>query len=311
MPIFNISNNIKEEFHYRYNIPYPIHIYRYAKTVNERRQLLDYMIKFNVLPSLDIIYIETINYCNLACSFCPVGEGQRINKATMSDELFDHILNLIGQITDKSKVTVCMNGHGEPLLDKDIFKRINKLKQFYPQFRTVLFTNTTLIQDRIDELVKSKLDYLMCDFYNEDDKTKCLELFNEYNIAYNKALDYWGNINNRLNVRYSEVYNTDKSFYNNRLGTVNVGPSDVVDEPCIFPFIQLPINVNGGIRYCCIDAMDKTVFDNVLNYNNILELWYSKLYNDIRCNLKDSKLKDTACRQCNNHDYLKFRLIYT
>ncbi len=309
--MFNIPDSIKNTFHYRYNIPYPIHMYRYAEDINKRKQLINYMIKYNILPSLDIIYIETINYCNLACSFCPVGEGRRVNKTIMSEELFNHILYLIGQIKNKNKVTVCMNGHGEPLLDDNIFNRINKLKHAYSQFRTVLFTNTTLIQDRIEELIKSKLNYLMCDFYTEDDKNKCLQLFDRYNISYNKAPDYWGDINNKLNIRYSEVYNTDKSFYNNRLGTVNVGPSDVVDEPCIFPFIQLPINVNGGIRYCCIDAMDKTVFDNILNYDDMSSLWYSETYNSIRYNLKDSKLKDDACKQCNNHDYLKFRLIYT
>jgi MoaA/NifB/PqqE/SkfB family radical SAM enzyme len=100
------------------------------------------------------LYLETTNRCNLLCTTCPRTYEQLEPEADMSWELF---ASLIGQYPKIARVV--LHGIGEPMLVKDLAKRVAYLKErgIYVLFNTngTLLTETNgraLIEAGLDEL---------------------------------------------------------------------------------------------------------------------------------------------------------------
>ena len=78
------------------------------------------------------INIETVNYCNARCSFCPLFQGpEQLDRhqrpaQIMSAELFASILGQIGGWTEKPTMTINMDG--EPLMDPFLTDRMDALR---------------------------------------------------------------------------------------------------------------------------------------------------------------------------------------
>jgi MoaA/NifB/PqqE/SkfB family radical SAM enzyme len=100
------------------------------------------------------LYLETTNRCNLLCTTCPRTYEELEPEADMSWELFT---SLIGQYPKIARVV--LHGIGEPMLVKDLAKRVAYLKErgIYVLFNTngTLLTGANgraLIEAGLDEL---------------------------------------------------------------------------------------------------------------------------------------------------------------
>ena len=70
------------------------------------------------------IAIETTNYCNTSCSFCPHNKMKREMKV-MDDGLYEKVLF---QVKDMEVNEIYLGFIGEPLLDKKLPERISLAK---------------------------------------------------------------------------------------------------------------------------------------------------------------------------------------
>jgi MoaA/NifB/PqqE/SkfB family radical SAM enzyme len=103
-----------------------------------------------------VVNLETVNYCNARCPFCPLFQGgeplQRTIRpaATMAMELFK---KLIGEIASWEKLpdVIYLNMDGEPLLDPMIQRRIRLLKEAGLNRRVGIQTNGEFLTGEVAE----------------------------------------------------------------------------------------------------------------------------------------------------------------
>ena len=100
------------------------------------------------------LYLETTNRCNLLCSTCPRTYADLEPEADMSWELFTRI---VGQVPNIARVV--LHGVGEPMLVKDLPRRVRYLKErgIYVLFNT---NGTALTPRKGRELAEAGLDEL-------------------------------------------------------------------------------------------------------------------------------------------------------
>ena len=79
----------------------------------------------NLLEFPKYIEIETVNACNARCPMCTINDWER-NYPLMKDNVWDKISDDV--ISNKELIKrVSLYRDGEPLIDKKMGKRINKL----------------------------------------------------------------------------------------------------------------------------------------------------------------------------------------
>jgi len=104
-----------------------------------------------------LVAIETTNYCNAKCVFCPNNTLKR-NRRHMSDALFEEIIEGCREFPLRN-IEPFLNG--EPLMDPKIMQRLELIKNRLPETKIRLFTNGySLTPERIRELCKFGLDGL-------------------------------------------------------------------------------------------------------------------------------------------------------
>lgn len=252
----------------------------YNNGANIKRNILNKCINTGSIPSIKKIFIETVNYCNYKCQFCPIGLGMNNNNDMVSDKVFNHILNML-ENSNYSEY-IALHNHGEPLLDKDIFKRAEIIKNILPTSTVYFSTNGILIKERINEVLNSKTDFIIINCYD----------INTYNEIVKFNLDSKRYL---IKKRYESEF-----IYTNRAGVLyNVKNNDT---PCILPFFQLSLDVYGNIKNCCYDATGVTIFDNVMNYDNLNSLWLSDKFNKVRSKIANSRLNLKNCDNCDTDD---------
>lgn len=123
---------------------------RFFNTISVIYELLTSKLILNTIPPL--LELEPTNRCNLRCYSCPTGLKRLVRP--IGDMSFKEYKRLIDEIGNKILVLV-LYLHGEPLLNKDIYKMISyshKIGIF-----TVLSTNGNYLDAK--KLVKSGLQY--------------------------------------------------------------------------------------------------------------------------------------------------------
>ena len=109
-----------------------------------------------------LIDIELTNLCQANCLMCPRAAVESRPKGIMSEETFQ---NIVKKIKKSDIETISFSGHGEPLINKNIFNYIKLLKSELPFIDTVLVTNGALLtQDTVKKLLELKLDAITISF---------------------------------------------------------------------------------------------------------------------------------------------------
>jgi radical SAM protein with 4Fe4S-binding SPASM domain len=100
------------------------------------------------------LYLETTNRCNLLCTTCPRTYADLEPEADMAWELFTRIVDQVPNVA-----RVVLHGVGEPMLVKDLPRRVRHLKErgIYVLFNT---NGTALTPRKGRELAEAGLDEL-------------------------------------------------------------------------------------------------------------------------------------------------------
>lgn len=269
----------------------------------------------------DSINIETVNLCNASCIFCPRTSLTRKN-GIMREAIFRKIIQRVSDENLPLK-TVCLNGFGEPLLDKRIFDRIKYVKDKL-HCSTIIFTNGQLLdRENAIKMIASGLDEVNISFNAmfKQDYEKVM------GISYDKTVR---NIKGLLSLRrntpkvyiscvYSKKYTFDETEFLRRWGgvvdSVFMMPAEVFGDltkddvytgygyrakkwPCFRLWKNAWVSMEGDIYMCCKDVNGGTRVGNLVK-SRFSEAWHSPSMEKIRrIHLDGKQEKISLCKDC-------------
>lgn len=174
-------------------------------TKKDNRNYIDKVMQMDKIP-LAHINLETINRCNGDCPFCP--NNKYVNKRRlerMTDQTFEKLIDDLSE--NGYRGVLSMQGNGEPFLDKDMPDRIEYAREKLPNTELIIFTNGTLLTEKILEKIAGKLDVLYinnyCETYKLNDHSKMVFDY------YKKNQEKFRNMKIQIEYRYkNEVLTT-------------------------------------------------------------------------------------------------------
>ena len=233
------------------------------------------------------LQLETTNYCNSHCQFCPHNKYKADELGTMSDTLYEKIL------MDASKYPLKMFYpilNGEPFCDPDFIQRVYTAREYLPKTLIRIFTNGSLMTGAdMDALAKvggvavsisvngptaeiRKRLMGLDDFDLVVEKARYLErkgLLEATTTVWHPTLNI-NHINALSKIPHPDVYTMQ-----NWCGEIYPYHNDL---PTNCPRVSmLTVLWTGKVCLCCFDPFDKVNFGD-LSTQTIQEIWDSELY---------------------------------
>ncbi len=268
------------------------------------------------------VQIETINYCNARCWFCPTG-ANLLNRPrqTMSEIGFTSIINQLSQLPEHPKAIYPFL-NGEPFLDPFMLEFLQTINHKLPNTHIILFTNASLLTKTLSSELLSQIKNIQDIWFSVNtlraDYNKTTGL--NYNTLIQNISDFLtvrSKLRYPVNITYSFV--GQESHYDqiieewegmrgrifftgikNFAGTITDHPDTErrIPSPCLRIQNYLTILSNGDTALCCMDANGQVSFGNVLK-TPILDIWNNPLrlhYIDKHSKHEWNKLP--LCKQC-------------
>ncbi|MBI5144909.1 MAG: radical SAM protein [Candidatus Omnitrophica bacterium] len=275
------------------------------------------------------VFIEPTSHCNLKCMICPHAIGLERPKGFMSEELFDKIF---AKVVKVGVLKVTLHFAGEPLLNKDIFRMIRKVKAHNIYVR--LHTNGTIMPtDYARELIESGLDEISFSF--DDFRKEVYEKIRQ-GASYEKTL---ANIRSFLEVkkgmhsakpftiiqriRVADLNSEEEDVaqYNSlfaglpidKLHTIfthnwaGVCKGALIKEhnarlnekvPCNAIWLRCAIGWDGKVYACCNEMNGKLLIGE-LNSSSLMEIWNGPQMQNLRKTMLERRFDEVAaCRDC-------------
>lgn len=271
-----------------------------------------------------LIEIETTNYCNFKCSYCPVKFYPYIDKITMDMKKFTTILN---QVKKAGVKNVTFNFFNEPTIDPFFEYRLREVKKY--NLVLTLHTNGSNLSERIIRLLieyksninmirinipslNSDIYYRMTGFQLNSKLLDRIDSLRLSGIPIELVLNGTrGEINKNLPLFY-EKYPRNIIFSipsHDRAGILknkyfqNVQVSGELFG-CDRLLNTINVTTNGDVTICCNDYFKKYIIGNLLN-NSLEEIMKSDKAQSIRKMVfgNDSP-SDFLCRHCSYMLYI-------
>ena len=264
-------------------------------------------------PLFTQIQIQTIEFCNLKCDFCPNhyliwdrldDKKKGIPYNLMSIENYTKLMKNLSDLNFTGRVSPYLMN--EPLMDKDrMVELISITRKYLPNSPIKLNSNgtgvtTELIGDMIDAGLTSML---FDDYFNDEYTYKLMDKLKPFSGENGKCHI---TISSNYNVRQVKKKGEDvghhfgpHAFWN-RAGLTNVNPDmPVPQKDCGYPSSQMYIKWNGDALLCCCDWEYEVIHGNVFD-ERIEEVWMNGSYFHYRDTLKEGRRdKLEMCRRCN------------
>ncbi len=279
-----------------------------------------------------LVAIETTNYCNAKCAFCPNQELMRGRKH-MSDALFKQIIDGCREFPLKY-IEPFLNG--EPLADPKIMERLELIKIRLPETKIRLFTNGyALTPRRIKELCKFGVDSLTVSVNTLDPQryrtVTGLEIDRLLTNLSCLTDPVWkSKAARRITLRMTRLPETSKkeqtdfiefckklkvhfnikSVFNYKGDKLTVLP--VPPYPCEH-ITRVDVLSNGVATLCCMDQEGEYSLGDA-NQTTILSIFNSEASKRYRCYHRSGRRKEIEpCNRCNlpNPSLVHMPLIHT
>lgn len=273
------------------------------------------------------VWIENTNFCNAQCVMCPRDSHVR-KQAFMEFGLFEKLIKEIAKFNNIVR-RIHLHNFGEPLLDKDLAKRIKFAKAYYIK-HTYFVTNAYLLSPkRSEEIITAGLDEFKISFYGTDHST-----YNNTMLGLNfgttmSNIKEFFKIRKRMNRRkpnviiqyvphqnngwkVKEFFNLFSSLIDKSMGDRlyifplhNYGgvksyieTKDKILNICKYPWRTTVILNDGKVAACPMDYNGFEILGNVKD-NTIEEIWNNPKYKLMRQNFKKLLYDDYAvCPRC-------------
>jgi radical SAM protein with 4Fe4S-binding SPASM domain len=260
-----------------------------SKTVN----FVEYYKDKVPLPS--VFEISPSGTCNRKCGFCPRSAPDfKDIKEFVSINLIEKISKELAAINWSG--LMLFSGFVEPLLNKNIYEIISKVKKIIPKCKIELVTNGDVLNvDRAKKLFLSGLDSFYISVYDGPEREN--ELVEICKKAGLKDDQY------KIRKRYLPENQDFGITLTNRGGTMENAeykiPSlkESLDRPCYYPSYHFFMDYNGDVLICSHDWGKKFIVGN-LKDQKFIDIWLSEKYLNQRKDLLQNKRKISPCKEC-------------
>jgi len=297
-----------------------------------RKVVRSYKIKqWEKFPSQ--ISIESTSRCNSQCITCEHKNMKRA-KQDMPMKLYKKIINECSQY--KNLITnLSLSFMGEPLLDKNIFKKIKIAKERGIKFVSFICNGSLLTEKRAKRLIDSGIDAII---FSVDGAAK--ESFEKIRVGLNYeqvvgnikrlaemkrrlkskkptiSVDMvqtkfnegeaelfkrqWQDLADKVVVRPLHVWggrNIDKELLDYSKNILH--SNNQSRRPCIYLWKSMLISQSGKVALCCVDVECESSYGDV-NKNSIKDIWQGERLKELRKLHLDGKFnKISLCSRCN------------
>jgi len=268
------------------------------------------------------LMIELSSVCNAKCTFCASLTMER-KKTIMTDEVFETVLSRL-QSDDIRPRWIDLFSTGEPLLDRALFARVERLKSVFPRSRVRITTNfAAATESAIDQILSCGLDsvFISLNACSPETYEKIMGLKYEKTIHnVNRLLEQRKARGSALKVLVSMVLCPENAgeeaafvrMWKNRVdsvrlqrmadfgGKIDIRPSyrpDTSLYPCNDLFERIPILSNGEMALCCQDT-EGIIQQNVRDHS-LLDMFHSDKFNYYRGQHLSGEIAQLQmCRNC-------------
>ncbi len=237
--------------------------------------------------SVEILEIETINYCNNDCEFCPANiYSDRRDHMLLDWRLIEKIARELHSINYNKQINLFSNG--EPLLDNRIIDIAKLFREMVPQAKLVIYTNCKLLDVDLFMKLIALLDLIVLNNY-QPEMAKVNSIVSDcYHLALSHGLEEKVEIRRR---NKKEILTTKGGLAPNKR------IEKTILTPCILPFKQMVIKASGNIVLCCNDVFESNIVGNIKEYS-LLELWESPTLKKLRDGISMGRENINICSLC-------------
>jgi MoaA/NifB/PqqE/SkfB family radical SAM enzyme len=273
------------------------------------------------------VWIENTNVCNANCVMCPREKLTRI-LGFMNFTLYEKLIKEISLYRDCVK-RIHLHNYGEPLLDKELPRKIKLAKDFGIKHTYIVTNGFMLTPELSRQIIEAGLDEFKVSFYGTDPDT--------YNKTMRK-LDFQRTLQNlkdflamreklesrtpKIIIQYlplesnkaltEEFYRIMKPLINENIGDSlsffsihNYGGGMSLVEKrgtaqytCNYPWRTMVILFDGKVVLCCMDFNGVQVVGDV-NINTIKKIWNGEKYRQVKEDFKKIRYKNyPVCMKC-------------
>ncbi|WP_269611060.1 radical SAM/SPASM domain-containing protein [Prochlorococcus marinus] len=259
------------------------------ENLQRKRPIIDCVDLTENGPKPSFIDLNTGEYCNRKCVFCPRFDSSQYpnQHLYMKIDLAKKISKDLKSLGFNGIINIC--GYGEPLAHPEICDIVAILSD---AAHVEIVTNGDLLKlDLIKGLYKAGISQLVISAYDGAHQIPKFEkLMNESDIP-----------NSLFNIR-KRWYSKEEGYgikLTNRAGFLN-NDNELIDQSrsCAYPHYSLTIDWNGDVLLCVQDWYKKLKFGNIFA-DSIEDIWFSKRMNQYRKNLiKGRKCAGFPCENC-------------
>ncbi|MFH0731790.1 MAG: radical SAM/SPASM domain-containing protein [Candidatus Omnitrophota bacterium] len=288
-----------------------------------RRELISQIKKLqgeNVFSPPLAVSMETTNYCNGNCSFCPYGlQKHEKPKQAMPPDLSSSIIRQCAELQIR---TLDFTGFNEPLTDEKLTDRIKYAKAQGVE-HTMFYTNGSLLDNKVSrELILSGLDEI---HISVDGLCKAAYRRIRQGLIYDVVrnnVESFKQARDSLNMSKPKVYlnvalnkqelELDKTEHANSwrafvdeivyVPIIRWAYECVKEKGHIYPCHSLwhtmLISVDAKVYLCCMDFEKKFILGD-LNKSSIMDIWNSEKLAKIRkAHLDRFRKREFYCDAC-------------
>lgn len=279
--------------------------------------------------------IETSRLCNSRCTFCAIDQWDK-SVPFMSDELFEKVAAEMNEHSDWIEF-VSIQRAGEPLMDKKIAKRIERLKE--AGVKTVsLSTNASLLnEEKAGALIEAGLDEIMFSIDSVvREKYESIRIGLDYDAVLSNIrtffslraqhcpdmpvrvrgvttfdpdseegkheLDEWESFWGELRKPQDRIYMKRAHNWGNQKTGDFIPETAECFHPCVLPWSTLHVTTSGKVPLCPQDYNAKADLGDVTQ-NTIADIWKNKHWERIRNqHATGSRNEIPFCRGCHLFD---------
>lgn len=239
----------------------------------------------------------------------------------MDDALFQGIMSQLGAL-DWGGV-LSFHRYNEPLADRAYFlMRMNQARSLAPSAQMRLFTNGDyLTRDYLDAIYDGGCRSIICSVYLQEGKpyddetmvTAIIRRIEHLGLEFQWDMTSPGFHSARMKYRDADFVMRGQNYFRpvgnyramgNRGGILPVNTDFRRTEPCLKPFVEMQIEVDGTLLPCCEFRSDYAghqayVLGRLQPADDLVTIWAGAAYAKWRRDLFSFDAKKGACGNCN------------
>ncbi len=234
--------------------------------------------RLKLLKNIRSVQIQTIDYCNRSCEWCPNSQIEKSIDTVMSWDVLNRVCRQLKDYNFTGSVHPFLMG--EPLTDSRMPDIIQLIRWYLPKNHIQLITNGDNLKyiTEVEKLLKSGCNSIHVNHYDDHKLNKVKDnIFPQVSHFGFKALA--------------------PTFYN-RAGHVDIKPTKKVKR-CDWFLKKFFFRHNGDMILCCSDYNYEVVFGNIMK-NPLAAILNTPLYRKYYNAHKNGKAKELPlCKECN------------